>query len=386
MISPIRKRLLAKAKRSVIKVGSAVITSSDGLNMEVIGAIASDICGLLEERREVILVSSGAIASGLRRMGLTKKPESTSQKQALAAIGQSLLMKAYEEAFGLYGRKVAQVLLTRDDLSNRKRYLNARNTLLTLLAWKIVPVINENDTVSIDEIKFGDNDNLSAMVTNLTDADLLLSLTSTDGLYDKDPNLHKDACLIAIVKGADKDVLQFAGTAGRMGTGGMAAKVMAARKVALAGVPTVIANGTAPGMIKRVFEGMETGTLFVPNETALCGRKHWIAFTKSPRGDVMIDRGAAIAVVEKGKSLLPSGIIEVKGRFSQGDSVNVLGPDGKAIAMGMVNYHSGEIRKIAGARSSEIESRLGFRHDDEVIHRDNLVLMTELEEEEGQCR
>jgi len=386
LISPIRKRLLAKAKRSVIKVGSAVITSSDGLNMEVIGAIASDICGLLEERREVILVSSGAIASGLRRMGLTKKPESTSQKQALAAIGQSLLMKAYEEAFGLYGRKVAQVLLTRDDLSNRKRYLNARNTLLTLLAWKIVPVINENDTVSIDEIKFGDNDNLSAMVTNLTDADLLLSLTSTDGLYDKDPNLHKDACLIAIVKGADKDVLQFAGTAGRMGTGGMAAKVMAARKVALAGVPTVIANGTAPGMIKRVFEGMETGTLFVPNETALCGRKHWIAFTKSPRGDVMIDRGAAIAVVEKGKSLLPSGIIEVKGRFSQGDSVNVLGPDGKAIAMGMVNYHSGEIRKIAGARSSEIESRLGFRHDDEVIHRDNLVLMTELEEEEGQCR
>ncbi|NCO61586.1 MAG: glutamate 5-kinase [Deltaproteobacteria bacterium CG_4_8_14_3_um_filter_51_11] len=381
-----RKRLLAKAKRSVIKVGSAVITSSDGLNMEVIGAIASDICGLLEERREVILVSSGAIASGLRRMGLTKKPESTSQKQALAAIGQSLLMKAYEEAFGLYGRKVAQVLLTRDDLSNRKRYLNARNTLLTLLAWKIVPVINENDTVSIDEIKFGDNDNLSAMVTNLTDADLLLSLTSTDGLYDKDPNLHKDACLIAIVKGADKDVLQFAGTAGRMGTGGMAAKVMAARKVALAGVPTVIANGTASGMIKRVFEGMETGTLFVPNETALCGRKHWIAFTKSPRGDVMIDRGAAIAVVEKGKSLLPSGIIEVKGRFSQGDSVNVLGPDGKAIAMGMVNYHSGEIRKIAGARSSEIESRLGFRHDDEVIHRDNLVLMTELEEEEGQCR
>jgi len=386
LISPARKRLLAKAKRSVIKVGSAVITSSDGLNMEVIGAIASDICGLLEERREVILVSSGAIASGLRRMGLTKKPESTSQKQALAAIGQSLLMKAYEEAFGLYGRKVAQVLLTRDDLSNRKRYLNARNTLLTLLAWKIVPVINENDTVSIDEIKFGDNDNLSAMVTNLTDADLLLSLTSTDGLYDKDPNLHKDACLIAIVKGADKDVLQFAGTAGRMGTGGMAAKVMAARKVALAGVPTVIANGTAPGMIKRVFEGMETGTLFVPNETALCGRKHWIAFTKSPRGDVMIDRGAAIAVVEKGKSLLPSGIIEVKGRFSQGDSVNVLGPDGKAIAMGMVNYHSGEIRKIAGARSSEIESRLGFRHDDEVIHRDNLVLMTELEEEEGQCR
>jgi len=386
LISPVRKRLLAKAKRSVIKVGSAVITSSDGLNMEVIGAIASDICGLLEERREVILVSSGAIASGLRRMGLTKKPESTSQKQALAAIGQSLLMKAYEEAFGLYGRKVAQVLLTRDDLSNRKRYLNARNTLLTLLAWKIVPVINENDTVSIDEIKFGDNDNLSAMVTNLTDADLLLSLTSTDGLYDKDPNLHKDACLIAIVKGADKDVLQFAGTAGRMGTGGMAAKVMAARKVALAGVPTVIANGTASGMIKRVFEGMETGTLFVPNETALCGRKHWIAFTKSPRGDVMIDRGAAIAVVEKGKSLLPSGIIEVKGRFSQGDSVNVLGPDGKAIAMGMVNYHSGEIRKIAGARSSEIESRLGFRHDDEVIHRDNLVLMTELEEEEGQCR
>ncbi len=291
MISPVRNRLIAKARRAVIKVGSAVITSSQGLNMDVMRAIASDICELLAGRRQVLLVSSGAIASGLRKMGLTEKPKSTSQKQALAAIGQSLLMKAYEEAFGLYGQKVAQVLLTRDDLSNRRRYLNARNTLLTLLAWKIVPIINENDTVSIDEIKFGDNDNLSAMVANLTDADLLLSLTSTNGLYDMDPNLHPEARLIPIVKGADKEVYQFAGTAGKLGTGGMASKVMAARKVALAGVPTVVANGTSPGMIKRVFEGEETGTLFVPNETALCGRKHWIAFTKSPKGDIIIDKG-----------------------------------------------------------------------------------------------
>jgi glutamate 5-kinase len=385
--SPLRKSLLSRARRVVIKVGSAVITSTHGLSKDVVEGIAADICRLVANRHQVLLVTSGAISSGLRKMGLTKKPKSVSQQQALAAIGQSILMMAYEEAFGQYGQKVAQVLITRDDLAHRRRYLNARNTLLTLLDWKIVPIINENDTVAVDEIKFGDNDNLSAMVANLTDADMLLCLTSTNGLYDKDPTLHKDARLIPLVQGLDRGVDQYASAVpGNLGTGGMASKVKAAQKVALAGVPTIIASGIKDGIIRRIFQGEEEGTLFLPRETPLCGRKHWIAFTKSCKGDIIIDEGASVAIVEKGKSLLPSGIREVSGRFSQGDAVNVLNPLRETIAIGMVNYHSGDIKKIMGAKSSEIEARLGFRHDDEVIHRDNLVLIKELEQGDEACR
>jgi glutamate 5-kinase len=336
---------------------------------------------------EVILVSSGAIASGLKKIGFSKRPQSVSQQQAVAAVGQSSLMITYEEAFGRHGHKVAQVLLTRDDLSHRRRYLNARNTLFTLLSWKIIPIINENDTVVVDEIKFGDNDNLSAMVTNLTESQLLVNLTDIDGLFDKDPRTHKDASIIRVVEKVDRRIARFASLIpGFLGKGGMASKIKAAQKIALGGTPTIIANGLKPLILKRIFSGKEEGTLFLPQEVSLCARKHWIVFTKSVKGELVVDRGAEQALLYNGKSLLPSGIREVRGRFSLGDSVLLMNERGKEIAVGMVNYHSGDIKKIVGAKTAEIESRLGFKHDDEVIHRDNLVLTNQMREGEGICQ
>ena len=382
----IRKDLLNQVKRIVIKVGSGVLTSAGGLNMTVIDDLTTEICTLKKEGFEVLLVSSGAIASGLKKIGMSKRPQSVSQQQAMAAVGQSSLIMAYEDAFERHGHKVAQILLTRDDLTHRRRYLNARNTLFTLLSWNIVPIINENDTVVVDEIKFGDNDNLSAMVTNLTESQLLINLTDIDGLFDKDPRNHDDAKLIDVVEKADRKIMRYASSIpGFLGTGGMASKIKAARKVALRGVPAIIANGLKPGILDLIFSGKEEGTLFLPGETTLCSRKHWIAFTKSPKGEIVIDRGAERAILKKGKSLLPSGMVEVRGRFSLGNSVLLLNEAGDQIAVGMVNYHSGDIRKIIGAKSAEIESRLGFKHDDEVIHRDNLVLADLMEAGDDQC-
>jgi glutamate 5-kinase len=385
-VEKIRKDLLNQVKRIVIKVGSGVLTSASGLNMAVIDDLTTEICALKEKGFEVLLVSSGAIASGLKKIGMAKRPQSVSQQQAMAAVGQSSLIMAYEDAFERHGHKVAQILLTRDDLTHRRRYLNARNTLFTLLSWNIVPIINENDTVVVDEIKFGDNDNLSAMVTNLTESQLLINLTDIDGLFDKDPRNHDDAKLIDVVEKADRKIMRYASSIpGFLGTGGMASKIKAARKVALRGVPAIIANGLKPGILDLIFSGKEEGTLFLPGETTLCSRKHWIAFTKSPKGEIVIDRGAERAILKKGKSLLPSGMVEVRGRFSLGNSVLLLNEAGDQIAVGMVNYHSGDIRKIMGAKSAEIESRLGFKHDDEVIHRDNLVLAELMEAGDDQC-
>ena len=382
-----RKGLFRSVKRVVVKVGSGVLTGADGLNMAVIDQLTTDICALRKRGIEVILVSSGAIAAGLRKIGISKRPQSLSQQQAMAAIGQGSLIMAYEDAFGRHGYKVAQILLTRDDLTHRRRYLNARNTLFTLLSWKIIPIINENDTVVADEIKFGDNDNLSAMVTNLTESQLLVNLTNIDGLYDKDPRTHADAKLLEVVEKVDRRVTRFASSIpGFLGTGGMASKLRAAQQVALRGVPTIIANGLKPKILIQIFSGKKEGTLFLPQEVPLCSRKHWIAFTKSPKGKIIIDRGAEKAILNLGKSLLPSGIVEVKGRFSLGDSVLLIDTAGEEIAVGMVNYHSGDIKKIMGAKSTEIQSRLGFKHDDEVIHRDNLVLTGQMEEGEEICR
>ncbi|MGD9076298.1 MAG: glutamate 5-kinase [Desulfobacteraceae bacterium] len=382
-----RLELLRPVKRVVVKVGSGVLTTSDGLNKRVINDLTNDVCGLNKKGIEVILVSSGAIASGLKKMGLPKRPDSISHQQAVAAIGQSTLMMVYEKAFGRHGQRVAQVLITRDDLHHRRRYLNARNTLFTLLSWKIVPIINENDTVVVDEIKFGDNDNLSAMVTNLTDSQLLINLTDIDGLFDKDPRSHKDACRIGIVEKVNKEVMRYASSIpGFLGTGGMAAKIKAAQKVAMAGAPTIIANGLKRGILKNIFKGKEEGTLFMPRDVALCSRKHWIAFTRSPKGEILVDQGAETAILQKGKSLLPSGIKAVRGRFSLGDSVVLLNGDERVLAVGMVNYDSGDIEKIMGLKSKEIESQLGFKHDDEVIHRDNLVLTGDMEEGIDVCQ
>lgn len=356
-------------------MGSGVLTKKDGLNIRVMHDLARDISALREQGIEIILVSSGAIASGLKKMGLSKRPESLSQQQAAAAAGQSTLMMAYEKAFGRHDVKVAQILLTRDDLTHRRRYLNARNTIFVLLSWKVLPIINENDTVVVDEIKFGDNDNLSAMVTNLTDAQLLVNLTDINGLYDKDPRIHKDALLVQRVEGMNRQVIKYASSIpGFLGRGGMASKIKAGHKVALRGIPAIIANGFRKGILRRIFEGTQEGTLFVPQDVHLCSRKHWIAFTKAPKGEIIVDHGAEKALMKGGKSLLPSGIQEVRGRFSLGDAVVILNEDREELAVGMVNYHSNDIQKIMGSKSSEIESILGFKHDDEVIHRDNLVV------------
>lgn len=381
-----RKSMLRPVKRVVVKVGSGVLTAKDGLNRGVINDLTRDICGLRKKKIEVILVSSGAIASGIKKIGLTRRPRCISHQQALAAVGQSSLMMAYEKSFGRFGQKVAQILITRDDFNNRRRYLNARNTIFTLLSWNIVPVINENDTVVVEEIKFGDNDNLSAMVANMTEAQLLISLTDIDGLFDKDPRTHPDANLMGTVKSVNRELMRYAsGIPGFLGTGGMAAKIKAAQKVTLGGVPALIANGLKRGILKMIFDGKEEGTLFLPREATICRRKHWIAFTRSHNGSLVIDSGAEKALTKHGKSLLPSGIKEVMGKFNLGDSVLILNQNGSELAVGMVNYHSGDIKKIMGLKSSDIESVLGFKHDDEVIHRDNLVITNELGEGDDTC-
>ncbi len=383
----IRKALLGPVKRLVVKVGSGVLTHQEGLNEGVMNLLVDDIIGLRNSGREVILVSSGAIASGLRKLGMKRRPASVSQQQAMAAVGQSGLIRVWETAFERQGQKVAQILLTRDDLNHRRRYLNARNTIFVLLGWDVLPIINENDTVVVDEIKFGDNDNLSAMVTNLTESQLLINLTDISGLYDKDPRVHEDAGLIPVVDRVSREIMQNAGSIpGFLGTGGMASKIRAAEKVSHAGSPCIIANGLRPGILGHIFAGEPEGTLFLPRDIPLCRRKHWIAFTKAPKGALVIDDGARKAILGNGKSLLPSGIREVRGRFSLGDKVALLDREGHELAVGMVNYHSGDIRKILGLKSREIEAALGFKHDDEVIHRDNLVLTLELEEADGVCR
>ncbi|MFO7785955.1 MAG: glutamate 5-kinase [Thermodesulfobacteriota bacterium] len=382
-----RHAILSPVRRLVIKVGSGVLTAEDGLNTKVMSDLAAEIMALRRDGKEVILVSSGAIASGLRKVGMSRRPKSISQQQAMAAIGQSSLMRVWENSFAPHGQKVAQILLTRDDLTHRGRYLNARNTIFALLGWKVLPIINENDTVVVDEIKFGDNDNLGAMVTNLTESHLLVNLTDISGLYDKDPRTNKDASLIGLVDEISRDIVKYAGSIpGFLGTGGMASKIRAAEKVSHGGVPTIIANGLRPGILGRIFSGDKEGTLFLPRDIPLRSRKHWIAFTKAPRGVLVIDEGAENAILGNGKSLLPSGVREVQGRFSLGDKVAVVDGSGHELAVGMVNYHSGDIRKIMGLKSHDIEGALGFKHEDEVIHRDNLVVTRELEEEDGVCR
>ena len=382
-----RKALLKRAGRVVVKVGSGVLTGKDGLNRKVMRDLANDMCDLWKKGVEVILVSSGAISSGLKKIGLAKRPDTISGKQAVAAVGQAGLIMAWEKVFERNGQMVAQILITRDDFNHRGRYLNARNTIFTLLAWKIVPIINENDTVVVDEIKFGDNDNLSAMVTSLVDAKFLVSLTDLDGLYDKDPRTYKEARLIPVVDKVSREIFRSAGSIpGFLGTGGMGSKLRAAQNAALGGVPTVIANGATPGVLGSIFRGAEVGTLFLPQDVTLCSRKRWIAFTKAPKGRIVIDHGAERAILQGGKSLLPSGIKEVKGAFGLGDSVVLLSQEGQELAVGMANYDASDIRKIMGLRTSEIEKALGYKHDDEVIHRDNLVLTNGLETGEMVCR
>ena len=373
-----KKSVFKNAKRVVVKVGSNVLTEDNGLNLTTIRSISRQICRLIEKGIEVILVSSGAMAAGVKKVGLDKRPDEIPKRQAVAAIGQAGLILEYEKAFAKYNKKVAQILLTGDDLNNRKRYLNARNTLHTLLAWQVVPIVNENDTVMIEEIKFGDNDNLAARITLLMDADILINLTDIDGLYTKDPRTNADAELIPLVTTFKKGIKNFASDMpGPLGTGGMISKIDAARKITSAGVPMVIARGDKPDTLLMLFSGKELGTFFVPKEKKLKSRKCWIAFSLQPKGAIIIDDGAARAILEKGKSLLPSGILGVEGEFSIGAPVEFRKNDNERLGTGLVNYNSTDIRKIMGLKSNQIKKHLGYKPYDYVIHRDNLAITDE---------
>ncbi len=374
-----RKTIFKATKRVVIKVGSNVLTQDNGLNLKAIRSISRQICRLIDRGFEIILVSSGAMATGVKKVGLDKRPDEIPKRQAVAAVGQAGLIMEYEKAFARYHKKVAQILLTSDDLNNRIRYLNARNTLNTLLAWQVIPIVNENDTVMVEEIKFGDNDNLAAMITLLMDADILINLTDIGGLYNKDPRTNTDAELIPIVSTIGKDIIKFASDIpGALGTGGMISKIKAAGKVTAAGIPMVITNGTKPESLEKLFSGKKLGTFFVPKKQKLKSRKCWIAFTLKPKGVIRIDDGAASAILNRGKSLLPSGIVGVEGDFGVGAPVEFRKDDNEKLGTGLVNYNSADIRKIMGLKSSQIKDRLGYKPYDYVIHRDNLAITAEL--------
>jgi glutamate 5-kinase len=374
-LSEQRKTVLKNAKKIVIKIGSAVLTENGILHRPAITRLVGDLAYLRRKGFQPVIVSSGAIASGVGKLGLSRKPITIPQKQAVAAIGQGSLMYAYEAAFEAHGLLVAQILLTREDLTNRQRYLNAKNTLTTLLEWGIIPIINENDTVAVDEIKFGDNDNLSALIAHLIDGDLLIILTDTEGLYDRDPRGDSKACLIPVVDHIDAEVIDCTSkAAGKWGLGGMRSKIMAARKVTASGIPVIVANGRKIEVLRDLMRGKPLGTLFLPERPTLNRRKHWIAFALKPKGEIVVDEGAQKALIGRGKSLLPSGIMEVRGRFGVGACVTLIGPQGREIGKGLVNYSSTDIYKIKGLKTSEIESRLEHKHSDEVIHRDNMVV------------
>jgi glutamate 5-kinase len=366
------------ARRIVVKVGSNVLTEDNGLNLKAIRSITRQIRQLIESGLEVILVSSGAMASGLRKIGLAARPDELPKRQAVAAVGQAGLMMEYEKAFGRYRLKVAQILLTSEDLSNRKRYLNARNTLNTLLSWRVVPIVNENDTVWVEEIKLGDNDNLAAMITLLMDADLLINLTDIDGLFSRDPRVHLDAELIDTVTYITKATEMLAGhIPGALGTGGMISKIKAARKVTSAGVPMVIAKGDRPNILLKLFAGQKHGTFFLPKKQKLTRRKCWIAYSLKPKGILKIDDGAVKAILKNGKSLLPIGIVEVINDFGVGAPVEFQNLRNESLGIGLVNYSAADIEKIKGLKSNRIKQVLGHQSYDEVIHRDNLAITAE---------
>jgi glutamate 5-kinase len=353
------------------------LSGDDGINRTRLRSLAQEICGLHRQGIEVVVVSSGAVAAGMARLGMKERPKTVPQRQAAAAVGQIDLMALYVEYFATCARQVAQILLTHDDLANRSRYLNARHTIETLLAANVIPVANENDTVVIDELcNFGDNDNLSALIAGLVEADVLVLLSDVAGLYTKNPRTHADAQLIDVVE----DVARAATAVlmdghGPLGTGGMASKFAAAKKAARAGIPTVIADGMRSGVLPAVFDVHQvTGTLILPEGDRLARRKHWIAYTLKPSGTVVVDQGAYEAITQRGRSLLPKGLKEVQGKFSSGECVRCVDPSGREFARGLVNYSAAELEKIKGMHSARIESVLGYTLAAEVIHRNDLVL------------
>ena len=360
----------------VVKVGSALLTGNgQGLDERALGAWCGQIAALVAIGKRVVLVSSGAVAEGCRRLGFDTRPTTVHELQAAAAVGQSGLIEAYERAFRRYDRHIAMVLLTHDDLSDRERYLNARTTLSTLLDLGVVPVINENDSVATEEIKLGDNDTLAGMVASLLSADVLVLLTDQDGLHEADPRMEPDAPLVTKSAATDPSLDAMAGGgAGRLGRGGMVTKLAAARLAALSGAHTVIANGQEADILCRLARGESEGTLLTADLAPLDARKRWLAGQRRSKGDVVVDSGAAAAIVNRGVSVLPVGVTGATGAFRRGDMVRVLDPAGRAVAKGLANYDAAETRKLAGCKSSQIEATLGYVDEPELIHRDNLVV------------
>ena len=374
--SPYKLQILNRLRRVVVKVGSSNLSSASGVNRASITAIARQLSAVHASGKEVVLVTSGAVAAGMNRLGLHGRPRTIPAKQAAAAVGQIALMALYEEDFSTHGLHVAQILLTHDDLANRKRYLNAKHTMRTLLDSAVIPIVNENDTVAVEEIQLGDNDNLSAQVAVLIEADLLVILSDVDGLYDQDPRIHSNATLRPLVTHFNEGLLSSGGEAGPLGRGGMASKLQAAHKAALCGIPTIVADGRKEETLVHVFDPhIDIGTLFLPVADRLASRKHWIAYTLKPVGSLLVDDGASIAIRERGRSLLSPGIHEVRGTFDEGECVTCLDMTGKEFARGLVNYNSQALERIKGARTDQIEQILGYKVSDEVIHRDDLALL-----------
>ena len=371
------RRALSRIRRVVVKVGSGLVTTpGEGPSSEHIGRIAADLSALVHEGREVALVTSGAIATGVARLGLTARPRSIPEKQAAAAVGQSALMWEYEQAFKKHGIPVGQVLLTGQDISDRSRYLNARNTLLALLDYGVLPVVNENDTVAVDEIKVGDNDNLAALVAHLIDADLLVLLTDVDGLYTGNPRQDPSARRLETVEAITDQIQRMVYDASaRVSVGGMATKLQAGQKASASGIPMVIASGREAGLLPRLLKGEPIGTYFQPRDDRLAARKRWIAYAVPPQGRLAVDAGAKKALTERGKSLLPSGVVAVDGQFRAGEVVALTLGDEPEFARGLVSYDADEVRLILGAKTADIARRLGYEGVDEVVHRDNLVIL-----------
>jgi len=370
---------LISAKRIVIKIGSSIITDEKNIIDDTfLKHLAEQVYKLKKKNKEIIIVSSGAVAAGMMVLKMKEKPKGISEKQALAAFGQGYLIAKYNDVFNKYNMLVAQVLLTSEDIANRKRYLNAKNTLENLISKDIIPIINENDTVATNEIKLGDNDNLSAEVACLIDADLLIILSDVEGFYDKNPQQFKDANIIDTVTDVNKylkKVTSKTGTA--VGTGGIFTKLQAAKKVMIMGIPCVLAKGKQQNVITKILKGENIGTFFIPLKKSISHKKYFIAFNVKPKGKIFIDDGAAEALLKKGKSLLPSGILSATGNFDIGDVVEIEDKKKNVIARGLVNYSRVELDKIKGKKSSEIEKILGYKYEDEVIHRNNMVLLTE---------
>lgn len=364
-------------RRIVVKVGSAVLSGASGRQQQL--AITAQIAALRAEGREVVLVSSGAMAIGLGKLGFKERPKTMPGKQAIAAVGQPTLMYWWEQAFGWYDLKVAQILLTAEDLAHRHRYLNARQTLETLLEWGIVPIINENDTVMVDEIKFGDNDQLSALIASLVGADLLILLSDIEALYEADPRTHPAAKPIHRVERVDAEVMQMAGhDPNSVGTGGMRSKLLAAEKAQAAGVPTLLLSGTRPQSIAEAMQGEPVGTLFAGGNRRYSGQKLWLYQLPKPHGEIVVDAGAARALRQGGASLLPAGIREVRGTFGVGEAVKCLDTEGHLIGIGLVNYSAVELGRIKGKKTRDIEAVLGYKNTDEAIHRDHFALASEI--------